>query len=451
MRLTHSAFNDLAIWMIGVGLVIGLVFPPMLVVFGVPAEIVITPFFFCVCLAAGTVVGGVNILLARLVVMPRLRALVDGMRFVENVVEDATFTGDWSRCDPATCRLPVDSRDVIGESAAAFNRLIESLRYSHDVQENVAEFSKTMTSHLELKPLCDGALNAFLATTDASAGAVLCDIGGELSVISSFGIAEPQALCEDDYVRLAFQTQEPSYVELPDGIPMQAGLVNFQPREIAFLPMSARSIATGVVVLASAVGFKREARPLSQILTRTFVMALTNAMTHHELQRVSALDVLTNCYNRRFGLVRLREEFSRAERADVPLGIIMFDIDHFKAVNDTYGHLIGDRVLAGVARQANQNLREGDVLVRYGGEEFLCILPGASMDATREVSERLREAVEQLVVEDRNEKITCTVSLGYTSFPATRVKGEAELIKIADDALYGAKEGGRNRSVQGAA
>lgn len=449
MRLTRRVFNDLAIWMIGVGLVIGIVFPPMLVVFGVPREIALSPFFFLLCLLAGMVVGGINILLTRVVVMPRLQALVDGMQLVETVIEEATFTGDWSRCDPERCKLPVDSDDVIGESAAAFNHLTLALKYSHDIEDSVAEFTKTMTNQLELKPLCEGALSGFMAATNATAGAILGDVGGELSILASFGIVEPEGLCQNDHVRLALGTREPVYVDLPEGLSVQAGVVEFQPREVAFLPLSMQSVATGVVVLAGSVAFERESRPLSQIFARTFVIALDNAMTHDELQRIAALDPLTNCYNRRFGFVRLHEEFARAARGDRPLGVVLFDIDHFKAVNDTYGHLVGDRVLARVAQEAKRHMREGDVLVRYGGEEFVCILPDASMDAAKEISERIRHAVEELEVQDRNQAIRCTVSLGYTSFPATHAEDETGLIKIVDDALYLAKESGRNRSIKG--
>ena len=89
------------------------------------------------------------------------------------------------------------------------------------------------------------------------------------------------------------------------------------------------------------------------------------------------MDPLTDAYNRRFGLARLREEFSRAVRAENPLGILMLDLDHFKAINDTYGHLVGDRVLRAVATACRRVVREGDILIRYGGEEFLVLLPGA--------------------------------------------------------------------------
>ena len=448
MRLTRSVFDDLSIWMISVGVIIGAVFPPMLVGFGVPREIVITPFFFGVCLLAGIVVGGVNIRLMRVVVMPRMRALVDSMQLIQSVVENATYTGDWTDCDPESCQLPVDSNDVIGESASAFNHLIRVLQHSHEVEDRVADFSKTMTSQLELGPLCNGALSGFIAATSATAGAIVADVGGELSVLASFGIVEAESLCENDQVRLALRTQESVYVELPDGLSVNAGLVEFQPREVAFMPLIIHSKATGVVVLAKSTAFERDSRSLSQIFGRTFVMALSNAMKHGDLQRIAALDPLTSCYNRRFGLTRLREEYTRAQRSDSPLGLIIFDIDHFKLVNDTHGHLIGDRVLANVAREAEQHLREGDVLVRYGGEEFLCILPGASIEGTAEVCERIRHAIEALEVRDRDQVISCTISLGFGSFPVTPADDETELIRVADEALYRAKNDGRNRIVE---
>lgn len=449
MRLTRRVFDDLAIWMIGIGLLIGIVFPPMLVLFGVPREIALTPFFFVVCLIAGTTVGGINILLVRLVVLPRLNTLVDGMRLVQSVLEEAAFTGDWSGCDPKRCELPVDSDDVIGESAAAFNHLISALKFSHDIEESVSDFSKAMTSQLELKPLCDGALRGFLAATDASAGAILAVVGGELSVLASLGIADTTRLQDNDHVMLALHSNEPIYVELPEDLSIQGGLVEFQPREVAFLPLVVRAATVGVIVLAGPTAFEQQTRPLSQIFARTFVMALANAMTHEDLQRVAALDALTNCYNRRFGLLRLSEEFSRTERSDVPLGILIFDIDHFKKVNDTYGHLVGDRVLASVAGTAKRLLREGDIMMRYGGEEFLVILPSATVAAAREVSERIRLAVEELVIKDRDQTVKVTVSVGYTSYPEVQSEDETGLVKIVDDALYRAKDSGRNCSMEG--
>ena len=120
---------------------------------------------------------------------------------------------------------------------------------------------------------------------------------------------------------------------------------------------------------------------------------MNNALAHDRLERLAAIDPLTEAYNRRFGLARLHEEYSRAVRAEAPLGILMLDLDHFKAVNDIYGHLVGDRVLRAVARACRRVIREGDVLVRYGGEEFLVLLPGAGVDDVMQIGERIRRAV----------------------------------------------------------
>lgn len=125
----------------------------------------------------------------------------------------------------------------------------------------------------------------------------------------------------------------------------------------------------------------------------------------------------------------------------------MFDIDHFKTINDTYGHLAGDRVLIRIAKTARSVMREGDVLVRYGGEEFLAVLPAASRDNVRQMSERLRHMVEETTILDGEQAIRVTVSIGATSYPELDVEKEQDLIKNADEALYSAKQSGRNQVI----
>ena len=174
-------------------------------------------------------------------------------------------------------------------------------------------------------------------------------------------------------------------------------------------------------------------------------MALHNALLYDRLERLAALDPLTSLYNRRFGMARLHEEFGRAVRSTTPLGVLMFDIDHFKQVNDTYGHLAGDRVLVRVATLARAVMRDGDVIVRYGGEEFLAILPGASRNDLYNVGERLRRMIEDAAVADGEQTIRVTVSIGGTAYPEVDVADETTLVNQADKALYASKESGRNR------
>ena len=174
-------------------------------------------------------------------------------------------------------------------------------------------------------------------------------------------------------------------------------------------------------------------------------LSLNNALAHDRLQRLAALDPLTGAYNRRFGLNRLHEEFVRAVRANSPVGLLMIDIDHFKSVNDTYGHMVGDRLLTSIAGVIGSILREGDILIRYGGEEFLAVLPAASSDDIRAIGERVRRATEESTLAEGTQTVRITVSVGGAAFPNQNVASERALVELADTALYTAKQSGRNR------
>jgi diguanylate cyclase (GGDEF)-like protein len=154
---------------------------------------------------------------------------------------------------------------------------------------------------------------------------------------------------------------------------------------------------------------------------------------------------MTGLYNRRFGLERLSQEVSRSVRSNEPLGVVLFDIDHFKAVNDTYGHQPGDEVLKAIATSAKSVLREGDTLMRYGGEEFLAVLPGAGEADVRGLGERIRRVIEATVVRFDQMEISVTVSLGAVAFPSANVTDLDDLIREADAAMYEAKKSGRNQ------
>jgi diguanylate cyclase (GGDEF)-like protein len=169
-------------------------------------------------------------------------------------------------------------------------------------------------------------------------------------------------------------------------------------------------------------------------------------MEHEQLQKLAALDPLTGVLNRRFGMVRLHEEYSRSVRRGAPLAVLMFDIDHFKQVNDTYGHVVGDRVLRNISGMIRQGIREGDILLRYGGEEFMVILPGASRDDAFAIAERVRHIVRENATTYGANQICVTISVGLDSMPETSINNEQELIANADGALYQSKNAGRDRT-----
>jgi diguanylate cyclase (GGDEF)-like protein len=147
----------------------------------------------------------------------------------------------------------------------------------------------------------------------------------------------------------------------------------------------------------------------------------------------------------------LEREIKRAQRNSKPIGIIMLDVDHFKAVNDTHGHDAGDLALKALARFLTENLRGEDVACRYGGEEFVLIMPGLSLTDSGLKAERIRCEIERnLRVQYLDTPLSFTVSLGVASFPEHGDQVE-QLMTKADGALYAAKNGGRNRIVNAVA
>ncbi len=446
-RLTNRVFTDLAIWMTGFGLTIGLIFPPFCLLLGLPAASVLTPMFYAATLSAGLAVGAVNFALARLVVGRRFRALATAMTSVESQLASAVFTQDWSGCDPERCALAVDSDDEAGATAQAFNSLIRTLAKSHSVETAMHDFSGVLSREFELEGLGSAALDGLLRHTASDAGAMLVVREDELVPLASHGIRAPEGLAANDHVRRVIRLGQIERLRVgAQELIVDSVLVGAAAREILVVPVAFKSIPLGVIVLATTGAFERDDVELVDHLRVDLGLAVNNALAHDRLERLAAIDPLTDAYNRRFGLGRLREEYSRAVRAEAPFGILMVDIDHFKAVNDTYGHLVGDRVLRAVAGACRRVVREGDVLVRYGGEEFLVLLPGAGRDDVMQIAERIRRAVSETTVEDGASRLNVTVSVGATTFRDTVETPEA-LVALADRALYEAKDGGRNRLV----
>ncbi|OGO55006.1 MAG: hypothetical protein A2V85_10095, partial [Chloroflexi bacterium RBG_16_72_14] len=360
---------------------------------------------------------------------------------------EATFSHDWSGCDPERCALPVDSDDEIGMSAAAFNSLIRTLARSHVVGDATRDFSAVLSREFELEGLGDAALEGLLRHTGAEAGAILVARDEGMEALASHGLRGIDGLAASDHVRrvLRVDRTELLHVDAPDVI-VDSLLVGQAAREILVAPVTFKSVPLGAIVLATPGEFGRDAVRLLEQLRADLGLAVNNALAHDRLERLAAVDPLTDAYNRRFGLARLREEYSRAVRAENPLGILMLDLDHFKTVNDTYGHLVGDRVLRAVAGACRRVVREGDVLIRYGGEEFLVLLPGAGAADVKQVGERIRRAVAETFVEDGDLRVGVTVSLGGTTFREDAESADS-LIAEADRALYEAKVSGRDRLV----
>ncbi len=169
-------------------------------------------------------------------------------------------------------------------------------------------------------------------------------------------------------------------------------------------------------------------------------------VSNQSLKEISIRDALTGLFNRGYLDARMEEEMARLERVRAPLSVAMVDIDHFKRVNDTRGHLCGDEVLRSVATAVVSSVRRCDVVARFGGEEFCVILPDADSHGARRVAERLRARIESETMSFAGESFNVTVSVGVAQF-GERAQSKADLIALADEALYEAKNSGRNRVV----
>ena len=156
-------------------------------------------------------------------------------------------------------------------------------------------------------------------------------------------------------------------------------------------------------------------------------------------------DALTRAFNKKYFLDRLETELAYARRHQQPLSLVMFDVDFFKRVNDTYGHVAGDYVLARLARIAASTVRTEDVFARYGGEEFGVICRGVALMNAGILAERLRTMVAGNTFEHEGQKLPVTISVGVAAYPEVDAKSSIELIAAADEALYEAKRTGRNR------
>ncbi len=161
---------------------------------------------------------------------------------------------------------------------------------------------------------------------------------------------------------------------------------------------------------------------------------------------LSMHDGLTGLSNQRYFKIALQREVHRARRDDTPCVLLMLDIDHFKNINDQYGHPEGDCVLETVAKRLKQELRPGDTLSRYGGEEFAVILPNCSLKYAIQVAERLRKSIsEEKIVIQEKQSLSVTLSIGAAEVKRATAPDAAQLLKAADENLYKAKTGGRNQ------
>lgn len=266
--------------------------------------------------------------------------------------------------------------------------------------------------------------------------------------------------CEAALARLAEQPFDVvfSEYELPDGTALEL-LRRIQRQEPA-VPMvvitgKGDELVASRMIQAGAYEYMPKSMISAEHLTRIIINTLEKARlmrevqeAHKKMAELSIMDELTGLFNRRYFKGALQQEWSRARRYGTDLVLCILDLDHFKGVNDQYGHSAGDLVLTKVGRMLRDWTRQTDVACRYGGEEFAIILPATRIDSARTMSERFREAVAGQTFSHGGRSFQLTVSIGMAAISDDGIQTVKDLIDRADDALYQAKRGGRNRVVQ---
>ncbi len=449
-QITKSVSRDLFVFMIGFGLVMGLAFPFFTgALIDVPSAEVLSLLFFSLCLGAGLLVGVFNHGIFRLVVDRFLRRMggktVEFRRKLEAYALRRTID-----CTPESCHLSVDSADSIGALAGEFNGLVDTVFRFVDTEHKTEKFLEKLKGSSKIEDIAGVVLAAFVERFGGEGACLFGLERGKLTLLKASNVAIETGRLDEAQLFQYLSAGEPVVrgpIEAGDLV-LNIGIGTLSPRHIAFIPLRSQTHDVGLAILLSRDVFKED---FTAVESRNFINQaspfLYNGVLLQRMERLAAIDELTGALNRRFGLKRLNEEFERSRRHGIPLSVAMIDIDFFKRINDTYGHPAGDVVLRTLAETIAGSVRVSDFLIRYGGEEFLIAVPGASTLDAFKLLERIRNQSETLAVQYGAHELKFTISGGVAGIPSLSIRDLEALIQSADEALYKAKEQGRNRIV----
>ena len=356
-------------------------------------------------------------------------------------------------------RIPVRSNDEVGQLALSFNEMsdhlnttITDLESSRDqLQRTVDRVGATLRSTHDMGQILDSILSTASDAVLADAGSLWLFTGtrDELYPALSRGVDENalnRLRVGEGIVGLVAERGITVKLPADDGGPKPSRHEPRFPVTLA-VPLYSSQRVTGVIVVyrATAAPFDRKDLDTVVFLAEQGGVAIENVLLHEDAQRLSLTDGLTGVWNRRYLQMQFRQTLASANRFDRPFSVLLLDLDNFKDVNDTFGHQRGDTILIEFSQRVSAALREIDTFVRYGGEEFICLLTETDVAGASTTAEKIRQTISNDPFTSVGEDpVTVTVSIGVACYPL-HGNGYQSLIEAADQALYRAKEEGRDR------
>ncbi|HEY0720588.1 MAG TPA: diguanylate cyclase [Gammaproteobacteria bacterium] len=392
---------------------------------------------------------GVGILLSLLIAylayrdtMTPMRALIGAMTRFAN--------GD------LTTRTDIRTKDEFDDLGDRFNHMAQSIQEHQERVESFNSLSSLLIASLNPQSLMQNVLDKIIELTRAQAGTIYLREGeGNNELLVPF-VAYGVDLAAMEYLHFGqglpgeAARRKKSIVirDIPTDcrLNINLGIADVMPREVAIFPIIYRDSVLGVMMLASMSPFHSNELSQLESMINQIAIVLENALAHEKVAQLSITDTLTGVYNRRYLTQRLEEEFRISQRHHSPLSALLVDIDYFKKINDQYGHQIGDEALIRVAHTLKDNIRDSDLLARFGGEEFVIILPHTLQTDAMLVAEKLRQAISSLIIAAMGDH-RVTISIGVATIPDVTIDNSDGLLGAADRALYLAKEQGRNRVI----
>ncbi len=355
-------------------------------------------------------------------------------------------------------RLPSARDDELGRLSGAFNVMtneleqkIGELQRSRDLlRENVARLGDTLERTHDLEGLLGTVLGAATSATNAQRGTAWLVEGGSV-VARSSAPAGPAASARRAPVRRLPMGSDLAGEVAVDGLPRRLGHGHQDATSVLGGPALAAPLRRGTTTVGVLVVEREVSRPAFDSDDEAMLVSLAgpagiavdNVLLHREAQRLSVTDPLTGAGNLRHMTTTLAREVERASRFQRPLSVLLLDLDHFKRVNDTYGHTVGDAVLRELARRLAACVREVDTVARYGGEEFVVVTPETTTTGAEHLAERICEAVREEPFVVNANRVRVTTSIGIASLPGHGT-ASGDLVRAADEGLYEAKRAGRD-------